>query len=271
MHGKERAIVPPLQEWLGLAVVVPGEINTDALGTFTRDIPRRGNMQETAVAKARIGMTATGLPIGIASEGSYGPHPRIPFLEAGIELLVFVDDERGIVVFEHLLDEAPVFSHLDADSADGLGDFLSKVRFPEHGLVVSPNAPSSAQFPIIKDLRTRVELDEAIRLGAAASSDGRALIETDMRAHRNPRRMEAISRLAERLAQRLLALCPGCAMPGYGLVDVEKGLPCEACDGPSTLVWRQIFGCVACEHKEARPRPDGLLFADAGSCPYCNP
>jgi hypothetical protein len=271
MHGKEATIAPLLGERLGLTVLVPEGIDTDALGTFTGEIPRHGTIKEAAVAKARLGMAATGLPIGIASEGAYGPHPHIPFLAAGIELLVFVDDERGIIVSEHLIDEATNFAHVVADTPEGIGEFLPGARFPEHGLVVSPNAPSATHASIFKGIRTRAALDEAIRLTAAASSDGRALVQTDMRAHQNPTRMAAISRLAARLVQRLLALCPDCAMPGFGLIDVVKGLPCEVCDGPSTLVRYEIYGCTACDHKEQRPRSDGLLSAEQRWCSLCNP
>ena len=37
-----------------------------------------------------------GLALGLASEGSYGPHPVVPFVPSGLELLVLVDE--GIVV-----------------------------------------------------------------------------------------------------------------------------------------------------------------------------
>ncbi len=50
-------------------------------------------MLETAVAKARLGMRQLGLPHGIASEGSFGPHPLVPFLAASTELIVLVDDD----------------------------------------------------------------------------------------------------------------------------------------------------------------------------------
>ncbi len=271
MHGKEAAIAPLLRERIGLAVVVPEEIDTDAFGTFTGEIPRHGTIKEAAIAKARLGMATTGLSLGIASEGSYGPHPFIPFIPAGVELLVVVDDERGIVVSEHFLYEETNFSHIVTNDPEGIDDFLHKAGFPEHGMVVGPSSPAAGQSTPLKGIQTRADLGEAIRSGAAASADAKALVQTDMRAHQNPTRMAAIGRLTERLAQRLMAFCPACGMPGFGLVEVVKGLPCEACSGPSTLVLHEVFSCTACDHQEQRPRADGLQFAEQVWCSLCNP
>lgn len=83
--------------------------------------------------------------------------------------------------------------------------------------------------------------------------------------------MAAIGRLAERLADRLASLCPACQSPGYGIIAVEKGLPCAWCGGPSLMVRHQVFGCVICDKQEKRARSDGLTQADPGQCAYCNP
>ena len=41
-HKKEQVIAPLLEQHLGLAIMVPEQIDTDQFGTFTRDIPRQG-------------------------------------------------------------------------------------------------------------------------------------------------------------------------------------------------------------------------------------
>lgn len=271
MHCKEAAIAPPFSKQLGLTVVVPLDIDTDILGTFSGEIARKGTIEETAVAKARLGMSMTGLPLGIASEGAFGPHPSLPFIPAGIELLVFVDDERGIVVKEHLIEEQTNFAHVVTDDIDSIGDFLSRAEFPEHGLIVRPNATNAAEPVIHKGIRSRAELIVAIKSTLPFSSDGQAMVQTDMRAHQNPKRMASIGRLTERLVQRINNLCPGCRTPGFGRVKVVSGLPCEACDTPSTLVKHEVYGCIACDYSEHRSRPDGLRFAGQFYCPLCNP
>lgn len=271
MHSKEAAIAPPLVKHLGLTIVVPQDIDTDVLGTFSGEVARKGTVEETALAKARLGMAAANLPLGIASEGAFGPHPSIPFIPAGIELLTFVDEERGLVVTEHLIEEQTNFAHIVTDSIDKMGDFLSRVGFPEHGLIVRPNAESAAQAVIHKGIRSRSELAAAIDASAPLSTDRQALVQTDMRAHQNPKRMASIGRLAERLAQRLITLCPGCGAPGFGRVDVITGLPCEACETPTSLIKHEVHGCPACDYTEHRPRSDRLEFAEQRWCPFCNP
>jgi len=271
MHGKERALAPPLETRLGLAVEVPAGLDTDALGTFTGEVPRRGSMRDAALAKARLGMERTGLALGLASEGSYGPHPAALFLEAGLELVVFVDDERGLVVCEQILDEDPRFGHVVAADPAGAADFLERVGFPSHGLVVGANAPPEPPPRWTKGLRDHAALESAIRDAAAASADGRALVQTDMRAHQNPTRMATLARLAGRLAARLATPCPACDAPGFGVVGVRKGLPCRVCGGPSTLVAAEVLGCAGCDHRCERVPPEREGGADPRTCTLCNP
>ncbi len=270
MHGKEAVIAPVLRERLGLTVVTAPALDTDALGTFSGEVPRAGTMLEAAVAKARLGMTDSGLTIGIASEGSYGPHPHIPFVAGGIELLVLVDDTRGIVVTEHLVEDAPVFDHAFARTSEELEPFLERIGFPDHAVVVKP-ATDAVAATVYKGLRRRDELEAAVGTCASLSGDGRALVQTDMRAHMNPTRMDSIRRLASALADRLSCQCPSCSAPGYGQVGAESGLPCEDCGAPSLMVRHRVFACVACDHQERQPRLDNRAYADSGHWPLCNP
>lgn len=271
MHGKERAIAPRIEARLGLRVVVPSGLDTDALGTFTGEIERPAGILETAVRKAKLGMEVSGLELGIASEGSYGPHPVVPFLPLGRELIVLVDAERGITVHERLLAETTNFAHTTADSATGLGEFLDRVGFPDHALIVRPNAKSAENRHLHKGIRSRSELEEAICVCSRASSDGKARLETDMRAHMNPTRMRAIEQLSGKLAERLATPCPRCESPGFGQVDARSGLPCSACGAPTELLAIEVFGCQGCDYTERRPRADGIESADPGQCPFCNP
>ncbi len=140
MHGKEKAIAPAFADRLGLLVRPAGALDTDALGTFTGEIPRQGTMLEVAVRKAQLGMETSRLPLGLASKGTFGPHPAVPFFPAGMELLVFVDDERGLIVHESLVAEATNFAHLVAVPGATLDAFLDQIGFPAHGLIVRPNA-----------------------------------------------------------------------------------------------------------------------------------
>lgn len=268
-HEKERAVARPLHAALGVTTVVPGGIDTDTLGTFTGEVERRGSPREVALEKARLG-TRDGHSIVIASEGSFGPHPFIPFLASHHELLALVDRELGIELVESLFTEETNFNHCTAGSAECLGDFLQRVGFPTHGLIVRPNDGVRPDH-LFKGIRNIEDLSSAIARCAVVSTDGLAHVETDMRAHMNPTRMRVIRRLAFQLARRLLAACPQCNSPGWGRVGVKHGLPCSLCGSPTQLVAFEIWGCARCDHRIDVPRIDKRQEAEPGECSTCNP
>ncbi|GCE06801.1 DUF6671 family protein [Dictyobacter aurantiacus] len=269
-HGKEGQIAPAFAQTLQMRVEVPAGIDTDVLGTFTGEIPRTGSPMETVYAKARLGMQISGSPLGLANEGSFGPHPAMPLMLADTELLLFIDDERGIKVQEVLVSEKVVAAQCTARTFADLGTFLEGAHFPSHALIVRPEGLFQPDL-IFKAVTDPQRLEELITLCAAESPAGLAHIESDLRAHMNPTRRRVLSQLAEQLAQRLARLCPHCATPGWGIVDHEAGLPCSWCGQPTELVRALIFGCPACTSQERHGRPDGLQSADAGQCPFCNP
>lgn len=265
-HHKENALSRPFAA-LGMRVVVP-RIDTDQLGTFTGEVPREGSPTEVVRRKCLLGIEALGTRLGLASEGSFGPHPEIPFAPGATELLLFRDEELGLELVESLTTMETNFRHEVVRPDDDPGRFLRRVQFPSHALIVRPNeAPS----PIYKGITDGQELRIAIERCAALSPDGRARMETDMRAHLNPTRMRVIRRLAFRLARRLATPCPSCGKPGFGMIDIVAGLPCAACGLPTQLVASEVWGCASCSHREVHPRIDGLRLADPGSCPSCNP
>ena len=150
--------------------------------------------------------------------------------------MVLVDDDRGIVLGEHLIEEAPVYDQVIVSSIEEMPAFLGRNHFPEHALTVRPNEPSTLSIAVKKGLRGLEELRAAIARCAAGSADSQSLVQTDMRAHINPTRMLTIMRLAEQFAERARALCLACGSPGFGVVPVDEGLPCLSCGGPSLLV-----------------------------------
>ena len=91
-HGKERGLAPVLAAALGCRVERVAGYDTDLLGTFARDIPRAGTQIEAARKKARLGMQLAGLPLGLASEGSFGPDPMLGMFPWNVEFLIFIDE-----------------------------------------------------------------------------------------------------------------------------------------------------------------------------------
>ena len=263
MHGKEAALAPPLAA-LGITLIRP-EIDTDRFGTFTAETPRSGTMADAARAKAKAAIAATGLSVGIASEGAYGPHPSIPFLPLGREVLLWHEAETGREILELALDDRPTYDHAEVANLAEAEALLARVAFPATALIVAPSADAR---PIAKGLRDRDALAAAIGQAAANSADGRAFPQTDMRAHMNPRRMQVIAGLAARLAQRLSTPCPQCRAAGWGLLRREPGLPCGDCGTPTALVAHDIYGCTACGAEDRASRKG---TADPDHCPHCNP
>jgi hypothetical protein len=220
--------------------------------------------------KAELGMKAAGLTLGVASEGSFGPHPLVPLLAVGEEWMTFVDRDRDLVIVERQLVQRTNFSHRLVSPDHDLTEWLALIGFPRHGVIVRPHhplVPGSAH----KGIRDPALLASAIGLCCSGSADGLSLVETDMRAHMNPTRMWSIRALAFRLVRRIATPCPRCQAPGWGVVELLAGLPCRGCGCPTDLVRGEVHGCVACLHREERPRADGLRLADPGQCSFCNP
>lgn len=240
MHGKAAAIGPPLAR-LGVAVVVPDGLDTDAYGTFTGERPRTGTMLDAARAKARAAIAATGLPVGLASEGAYGPHPVIPFLAQGRELLLWLDTCTGQEIVQLLTDPSPRYEQIEVSSPSEAADFLTRIKFSDTAVVVAP--ASTPTRPHAKGIR---DPDELQRLLALATASGPTLLQTDMRAHVNPRRMEMIGQLAEQLAARLARSCSQCGAPGWGFLRHGPALPCACCTAPTLVPGGEVHGCTAC-------------------------
>ena len=267
MHGKAAVIAPPLSA-LGSKVEVPEGLDTDRFGTFSGEVARAGTMLEAARAKAKAAAEATGLPVGMASEGAYGPHPSVPFLALGQELILWHEVATGREIVEFLRDDRPVYDQALISSVGEVDRFLSRIPLPEVAVVVSGEG---AALPLAKGVRDPSTISRAVAEALALSDSGRALLTTDMRAHLNPRRMAVIGDLAQRFAARLARPCPACAALGWGRLRLEAGLPCGDCGTPTGLIGTEILGCTACGAEAAQAFPGAPAFADPGQCPICNP
>lgn len=270
MHGKEQAIGPPMRRRLGLELVGAPELDTDRFGTFAGDVPRNGTMLEVAVRKAREGMRLSQARLGLASEGTYGPHPDIPFMTVGREIIVLVDDDAGLTVHEHLITHDVTCTSRVVEPGSDWMPFLDEIGFPAQGVLVRSHQASRDAY-LRKDLRDAAEVAAAVAQAARLSEDGRARIETDMRAHRNPSRMAVLATLAEKLAHRIATPCPACRAPGFGMIETHKGLPCSECGTPTASIRLHVHGCLLCEFRDERGRPDGRLTEEAYFCSWCNP
>ena len=265
-HGKERVIAPVLDVALGCRVGRVAGYDTDLLGTFTRDIPRAGTQFDAARKKARLGMDLAGMPIGIASEGSFGADPFTGMFSWNVEMIVWIDDTLGIEVVG-VASGKTSFSHLLTESWEQAETFARTAGFPEHGLVARPQHEDDPR--IRKGIADWETLREAFRWACGEASNGRAFLETDVRAHMNPTRMEMIGQAAQDLARRLCTLCPTCDAPGFQLAERVPGLPCEDCGTPTREARAEIHRCVRCGYQVTVVRPEKVT--SAGRCDFCNP
>ena len=263
MHGKERVIEPAFTA-LGLRFLTAPSIDTDRFGTFTRDVDRAGSQRDALLAKAQAGLDLSpDAAFALASEGAFGPHPHIPFVPSGFEMVALLERKTGEAVIGRHLATSTNFMQAEARSWEDVETFAEAIGFPGHAIVVM----TSKDGPILaKGMTDGGELRSIC--GSSLDARGSVWLEADMRAHLDPTRMEAVAAAAD-LVRRLQARCPICAYPDW-TAQVRDGRPCAWCDGPTVEAWMEEYLCEDCGHRaehciepERKGRPD--------HCNYCNP
>lgn len=268
-HKKEEVVFPILKP-LGMQLSVLDTIDTDQFGSFTRDIPRKGTQLEAAQLKARNALEVSGEQIAISSEGSFGPHPQLLFVPANIELVLFIDTLHNLEIAGWEISTDTNFSQAEITSVKDAIQFSTTCGFPSHGIVVRPNKAESNNL-LFKGLTNESILEEAVMKCIRKSQDGKALIETDMRAMHNPTRMKVIENATINLLHKLQSVCPECARPGFEVTEWVRGLPCENCFMPTRFVLKHIYTCKKCNHKNEIDYPDRKNYCEVQFCDFCNP
>lgn len=267
MHGKASIIEPVLAPQLGLQITALTSVDTDQFGSFTGEIPRPDTQYQTAVAKARAGMVH-GYTLGIASEGSFFPHPAVPWLTVNHELVVLVDDVHSWVLEGWATSTETMAARHQVGGLADVHEFARRVGFPDQGIVVRYQVAGVTQ--LAKDAHT---VDALCAQVAAAQQAGAndVWLETDLRAHRNPKRRVVIRQAAEDLLRNAQRRCAWCDTPGVRKVETVVGLPCAWCGTPTDEIKAVIYACVRCDYRSELPRPDGLTTAEPEHCGVCNP
>ena len=271
MHAKERVIAPILREGMGLLVETVPKFDTDRFGTFSREIERTGSQLDAARAKIAAAFERVPeIDLAIASEGSFGPHPFIPLLPLGREIVLLTDRKTGLEIIG--LDASPhvTFDHAVVSSQEAANAFAARIGFPEHGLIMMGcigDKPSTS-IALIKNIRSSRELERSVEhvIGLC----GLAFLQTDMRAHRNPTRMTAIERATKNLVHRFHNRCPECGYPGYDIAERVSGLPCARCGLPTQVIQYDVSKCTKCGYS-VRQLATTNTSADPGHCANCNP
>ncbi len=266
-HGKEQVIAPVLEPGLGCTIEHVTGFDTDRFGTFTRETPRPGTQLDAARRKARKGMELSGLPVGLASEGSFGPDPFTGMFPWNVELLVWIDDRLELEVVG-MAQGAARSGHLQTGDWAEVEAFAAREGFPQHQLVLRPEGPDDLR--IHKGIADREQLKACFNECIAMARNQQVFVETDLRACANPSRMRHIEQAASDLLARLQSACPACDTPGYWVSERQAGLPCAACGLPTTSYRSEVWTCARCQHREVRARTD-CTVAEPRHCSQCNP
>jgi len=268
MHNKEIVISPIISKELGIEITVPTNFNTDRFGTFTRDIARAGNQLEAGRKKALAAIKHTGLDLALASEGSFGTHPSIPFLQSNLEIVLLIDKKNGLEIVGHHRTSGIQMHGQEVYTPDEAVSVAQTWGFPEQGVIVRVSEKSKRnihkEFTNVEELKRTCE---RLLSGLFIKS---IFLETDMRAHRCSTRMESIKEATHDLIKNCQRLCPQCKTPGFVVINVVKGLPCSNCGLPTELALEFLYSCQKCFHTESK-RVGGSTTADPGQCERCNP
>jgi hypothetical protein len=267
MHGKDLVIGPVFEKKLGVIPFLPQDFNTDEFGTFSGEKERQQDALNTCRQKCLRAMELTGANLGIASEGSFGPHPEIFCVPADEEVIVFIDKEQDIEVHARMLSTATNFNRQYVKSWDELQAFAKAAIFPTHSLIL--RASGRDADCIYKGIGSPERLEHYFE--ELLNTFGGAWVETDMRAHHNPSRMKVIEQVTLQLLANLESCCPQCNSPGFSIKRVERGLPCKRCSSATHSVSAHVYACSKCNYEQVNSYPDGQLTEDPMFCDSCNP
>ncbi len=246
------------------------EVDTDAFGTFTGDVPRVGTMRDAALRKVEAAFAADpAADFAVASEGSFGPHPHAPMVASDLEL-VMLASRQGAVLEGLVRSFDTNYGHQVAHDVGEVERFAAHVHFPSHavcllGCVSDARRPDRA---MVKGVTEAGQLRDVA--GALLARHGAVWVETDMRAHLNPSRQQVIAQATERLVETARSTCPACTRAGFQVVDVARGLPCRVCGTASRYVRTEVWGCP-CGHREERLPRHGETSVGPESSTWCNP
>lgn len=271
-HGKEKVISPLLHESFGLQIKVGKKVDTDEFGTFCGEIERPDTQYNTARLKIEKAFELyPDAEIAIASEGSFNPHPDCPFITMNTEIVLLKDKRNNLEIFGRYLSFATYIKQATISSIEEAKKIAETIGFPEYGIILKAGKNQNNMPYIIKDIRTESSMEAALLFLFSASGDGKVDMQSDMRAHYNPIRMENIRMATLDLIKNIQTRCPSCDTPGFDVTDAIKGLPCVQCHLPTNHILAYVRLCQKCGYSEKEQFPNEKKFADAMFCDYCNP
>ena len=266
-HQKEKVITPILESELGVKCIVTENFDTDVLGTFSREVERKDDPITTAISKCLIAMRLNDCDLGIANEGSFGPHPALFFIYADDEIVVFIDKKNDLEIIAREVSTETNFNSEEIKTGRQLFDFAEKAKFPSHALILRKSKDDNTE--IIKGITDPEQLKKYFN--EFLKKYGIAYVETDMRAMYNPTRMSVIGRAVQKLVDKINSHCPQCNTPGFGITEARPGLPCNLCGSLTRSTLSYIYTCKKCSFTKEEMYPNKKTTEDPTYCDYCNP
>lgn len=266
-HEKERVIAPLFEAELSVNCFVPIDFDTDSLGTFTGEVERKADPVATARTKCLMAMEQTNCDLGIASEGSFGPHPTLFFAHADDEILLFIDKKNDLEIIVRELSLKTNFNATKVNSYEELKDFAKKIKFPHHGVILKSEENGIPKF--VKGIQSWELLEDSYH--TLSQNNDTIYAETDMRALYNPTRMLVIEEATKKLVEKIKTVCPKCHTPGFGVVSAKPGLPCSLCGCATKSTKSHIYQCQKCHFEKEKMYPYDKKKEDPTYCDYCNP
>jgi hypothetical protein len=266
-HEKEKVIGPLVENHLGADWFVDPTFDSDLLGTFSGEIERKDDALTTLKNKCLLAMEVSNCDLGIASEGSFGPHPTLFFGHADDELIVFIDKKNELEIYARELSTETNFGGAKIKNLNEAEEFAAKHGFPNHALIVK-NQQEDFDY-IQKGITNHPDLE--IFVQECLSKYGTVYLETDMRAMYNPTRMKVIERATQKLIEKINSKCPECQTHGFSITEAKSGLPCEWCSSPTDSILFHLLTCQKCGFSDKQFYPHGKKFEDPMYCAFCNP
>ena len=262
-HAKDAVIGPALAQ-LGLTLAVTDAYDTDKLGTFSGEVPRKLSPRDCAARKARIACKLSGLNLGLGSEGSFGGGPIPGLVNWDDEILLLYDASLDLEIVAHA-SGAVDLGNISSNNFQELCAWID--RFPAEQAWVLRRPDQIHKGILGKEALHKLLTGEGLLQHGKVVEKLR--LEPDLRAMHCPERRVYIQQAAEQLCQRLQATCPACTAPDFWLNTVERGLPCAWCNAPTTLAKILIKECRQCGFTDRQPVAQP--HADPGQCQWCNP
>ena len=267
-HQKAELVAEVFRSALDISVIT-ADVDTDSFGTFSGEIERKSSPLDTAIAKAKAGVMASGSNFGLASEGSIGNDSLVPFAISDIETMVFVDLERELIIHESYKSFDITAHSASIKEALEIAKEVEKFDIPKHKVIAKVKS-QSGNVIAIKGLSDLSEFMSVFEKLLPQAIDNVVTFESDFRAHCSPSRQVNIKEVASRLLNRISSLCPGCNAPGFGALTFERGLICNSCGVLNAKALKnEILNCVTCDY--STPGQVVAEIIEPAHCMNCNP